>query len=121
MLSMPVSSGCIERRVEQDAIDDEPDEERLDHLQAGAGKAESEHEDDREAVWPQPPAVGAEKLTAAAGQKAFRFRRRVGAAGVAAGGSIDRALFRRRSFRGGVEAMLLVIPDEAAVALARRP
>ena len=52
----------VEVRVEQHAVDDEPHEERLDHLQAGADEREREDDGDAVAMRPEPAEVLAEIL-----------------------------------------------------------
>ena len=60
--------GAVERLVEQHAVDDEPHEERLDHLEAGGDQREHEEAGNREAVRPQPVHVVAQVFAPLAGR-----------------------------------------------------
>ena len=66
----------VERRVQEHAVDDEPHEERLDHLEPGADQREDEDGADRVAMRPQPAQVVAQVLApfAALGAPGFRAR-----------------------------------------------
>ena len=59
--------GAVERRVQQHAVDDEPHEERLDHLEPGDDQREQEEHADRVAVRPQPAQVIAQVFAPLAG------------------------------------------------------
>ena len=61
--------------VEQHAVDDEPHEQRLDHLEPGAEERQQEDAGDRVAVRPQPAQVVAKVLAALLLLAAAGFRR----------------------------------------------
>ena len=62
-------------RVEQHAVDDEPHEQRLDHLQAGADEREPEDDADAVAMRPQPAQIFAKVLASLAAEPCGRLRR----------------------------------------------
>ena len=66
--------GSAQAGVEQDAIDDESHEERLDHLETGGQQREQKEEGDGESMRPQPADVLAEVLPTFAGGRPRRLR-----------------------------------------------
>jgi hypothetical protein len=107
------SRGGIDRRIQQDAIDDEPHEERLDHLQPGADEREQEQRRHPIAMWPQPTQVLAEILTTLAAEQ-----RRLGVrnAGLDTRPRLDRPL-AARLVRTVVKPPVLIVADEVSVTL----
>ena len=93
----------VQRSVEQDAVDDEPDEQRLDHLEAGGHQREHEDRGDRVPVRPQPAQVLAHGFAPLAATLVGRF----GFPFVAALGRV-------------VQPSLAVVPAEVLVAVTRR-
>ena len=97
--------GVVEPLVQDHTIDDEPHEQRLDHLQTGDHQGDEEHRAELVAVRPEPVDVLAQ----------------VSAAGARGGG-------RRWPFPGaaavfvgdGVQPPVLIVLDELLVSLARR-
>ena len=74
----------VQRGVEEHAVDDEPHEERLDHLEPGAEEREPEDGADRVAMRPEPAQVVAQVLAAFAAvgpPRIPRSPRRFGSAG----------------------------------------
>ena len=55
--------GLVERGIEQHAVDDEPHEERLDHLECGDHERQGEQGRDRISMRRQPPRILAQVLT----------------------------------------------------------
>ena len=93
----------VQGGVEQDAIDDEPDEQRLDHLEAGGHQRQHEDRGDREPVRPQPPQVLAHVYPPFAAPLVGRFG------------------FRAAPAPGRVvQPLLAVVAAEIVVAVARR-
>ena len=66
--------GSAQAGVEQDAIDDESHEERLDHLEAGREQREQKEEGDGKSMRPQPADVLAEVLPTFAAGRPRRLR-----------------------------------------------
>jgi hypothetical protein len=59
-LQRPEPSGGVEGAVEQDAVDDEPHEQRLNHLDRGRQQREPENDRDGQPMRPQPRQIDAE-------------------------------------------------------------
>ena len=107
----------VERGVQQDAVDDEPHEQRLDHLQPGADQRQHEQRSDAVAVRPQPTQILAEILTAFAAQQRWLRFFRLADVGLHALG--DRPL--ATGFIGTVvEPPVVVVTNEVLVTLSRR-
>ena len=97
---------------EQHAVDDEPHEQRLDHLQARGDQREHEERADRVAMRPQPAQVFAQVLAPFAAEGPFRLRGRFGRL-------LDR-LGILGCFHDSVESTLPVVLYKSLVALAGR-
>jgi hypothetical protein len=91
------SGRAVERGVQEDAVDDEPHEQRLDHLESGRDKGERQYEPDRIAVGRQPAKIVTDVVAACSPVADRRF-------------SGPAALFR------GVEPPLTIVVDECAIA-----
>src|SRR6185437_4052813 len=104
-----------ERAVEQHVIDDEPHEQRLDHLQSAADQREQKEERDRIAVRFEPAQILAHVLAACA--LAYRALVRCCGCGIDAGGQ---ALEPFRRVGRVVETPALVVLDEPVVPRPRR-
>ena len=95
-----VQAGQARRRVQlgvqQHAVDDEPHEQRLDHLQSGGQQREQEDRGDRVAVRPQPAQVLAQVLAPFGSARACGSRWRTLFRGIRAAGRFAPS---RRSLR----------------------
>ena len=69
--------GRAQVRVEEHAVDDEPHEQRLDHLQAGADERETEDDADAVSMRPQPAQVFSKVLASLAAEPRRGLRRRL--------------------------------------------
>ncbi len=111
--------GLVEGGVQQDAVDDEPHEQRLDHLEPRHHQREEEHQRDAAAMRPEPADVLAEVLAAlAAAPTGLR-----GGLGLGRWRGRVRLLFLRLLAAVGVviQPAMPIVLHEIAIALPRGP